>query len=66
MRRSRRGCGDWTYYAGMATCPHGYELLPDGEIRALTVHRWRSHRAAIGESTDMITPDDVSHPEQDK
>lgn len=44
---TKHDCGRWTYHGGMATCAHGYELLPDGTTRRPPQAKWRSHRAKI-------------------
>ena len=45
--RPMHDCRKWTYHAGMATCPHGFELFPNGATRRVSVARWKSHRSAI-------------------
>jgi hypothetical protein len=44
---AKHACGRWTYFSGMATCPHGYELLPDGKVRKASARRWKLHRSAL-------------------
>lgn len=43
----RHNCGKWSYHAGMATCPHGWEILPSGNIRRPPARKWQKHREAI-------------------
>ena len=43
----KHNCKRWTFHAGMATCEHGFELLPNGDVRKPTVAKWASHRDAI-------------------
>ena len=43
----KHDCGRWTYHGGMATCAHGYELLPDGTTRRPPHAKWKAHRAKI-------------------
>lgn len=44
---TRHNCKRWTFHAGMATCAHGYELLPGGSTQRANPRRWRAHRRAI-------------------
>jgi hypothetical protein len=45
-------CGQWIYFGGMATCPHGYELLPDGMTRRPPERKWKAHRSKLSKKSE--------------
>ena len=49
---AKHKCKQWTYWGGMATCPHGYELLPDDTTRKVPPKRWRAHRRKIDKAAE--------------
>ena len=55
--RKPHNCQRWTFHAGMATCAHGYELLPDGLARRPARIRWVAHRSAIRQARERARRD---------